>query len=193
MVGNNGTKPLQKQNQFNIMYRIVITGAESTGKTTLAEQLSAHFEAPCSSEFVRDFVESSDRPIQIEDLNTIMKGQIDYENTACEKSPRLVIHDTNLLSNVVYAEHYFKQTPRELASALSGTQYNLYLFCQNDIPWKEDGAQRDSLEARDQIHQAFEQMLEESSVPVVQIKGTPENRFYQAINSILEYLSKGTN
>ena len=45
------------------MYRVVITGAESTGKTTLARQLAAHFEAPISREFVRDFVESIDRPI----------------------------------------------------------------------------------------------------------------------------------
>ena len=45
------------------MYRVVITGAESSGKTTLAEQLAVHFEAPHSREFVRDFVESIDRPI----------------------------------------------------------------------------------------------------------------------------------
>ena len=67
MVGDNGTTPIEKQNQFNIMYRIVITGAESTGKTTLAEQLSAHFEAPCSTEFVRDYEESKEQHIQIED------------------------------------------------------------------------------------------------------------------------------
>jgi NadR type nicotinamide-nucleotide adenylyltransferase len=175
------------------MYRVVITGAESTGKTTLAEQLRAHFEAPCSPEFVRNFVEANDRPIRIEDLNSIMKGQIEYENTACNKSPRLVLHDTNLLSNAIYAEYYFKQTPRELASAISATQYNLYLFCQNEIPWQEDGAQRDGPEVRDQIHQAFEQMLEESPVPVVQIKGSPEDRFHQAIIAIRECFSRGTN
>ena len=45
------------------MYRVVITGAESTGKTTLVEQLVAHYEAPYSREFVRDFVASIDRPI----------------------------------------------------------------------------------------------------------------------------------
>lgn len=173
------------------MYRVVITGAESTGKTTLVEQLVAHYEAPYSREFVRDFVASIDRPIAENDLNTIMKGQIDYENAACKQSPRLVFHDTNLLSNLIYADYYFKHHPKELDLALSSTQYDLYLFCQNEIPWEPDGAQRDSPQARDAIHTAFEQMLETSSVPVARIKGKPEDRFYQAINAIQECLSKG--
>ena len=57
------------------MYRVVITGAESTGKTTLAEQLAAHFEAPLSREFVRDYVESIDRPIHAKDLGPLWKGK----------------------------------------------------------------------------------------------------------------------
>lgn len=173
------------------MYRVVITGAESTGKTTLVEQLAAHFEAPFSSEFVRDFVDSINHPIRVEDLQAIMEGQISYENNACKKSPRLVFHDTNLLSNAIYADYYFKQQPNGLDVALSATQYDLYLFCQNEIPWEPDRAQRDSPQARDEIHQAFEQKLEASSVPVVQIKGKPEDRFHQAINAIRDCLSKG--
>ncbi len=172
------------------MYRVVITGAESTGKTTLVEQLAAHFEAPFSQEFVRDFVQSIDRPIREQDLNAIMSGQIKYENEAYGNSPRLVFHDTNLLSNVIYADYYFKQHPKELDLALSANQYDLYLFCQNEIPWEADGAQRDSPQARNELHQAFEEMLEVCTVPVVKIKGNPEDRFHQAINAIRECLSK---
>ena len=173
------------------MYRVVITGAESTGKTTLAEQLAAHFEAPLSREFVRDYVESIDRPIRAKDLGAIMEGQINYESEACKNSPRIVFHDTNLLSNSIYAEYYFKQQPKALDSVLSLTKYDLYLFCQNEIPWQPDGEQRDSPRARDEIHQAFEKHLAVCPVPVIQIKGNPENRFHQAISAIRECLSKG--
>ena len=172
------------------MYRVVITGAESTGKTTLAEQLAAHFEAPFSREFVRDFVQSIDRPIREQDLNAIMNGQIKYENEACENTTRLVFHDTNLLSNVIYADYYFDQHPKELDLALSENQYDLYLFCQNEIPWVDDGAQRDSPLARDEIHQAFGEMLKDCAIPAIKIKGSPEDRFHQAINTIQEYLNK---
>ena len=172
------------------MYRVVITGTESTGKTTLVEQLAAHFEAPFSKEFVRDFVQSIDRPIQKQDLNAIISGQINYENKAFENSPKLVFHDTNLLSNMIYADYYFKQHSKELDLALSSNQYDLYLFCQNEIPWEPDGAQRDSPHARNEIHQAFGDVLEVCEVPVVKIKGNPEERFNQAINAIQECLNK---
>ena len=173
------------------MYRVVIIGAESTGKTTLAEQLAAHFKAPLSREFVRDFVESIDRPIHVKDLEVIMEGQINYESEACKYSPRLVFHDTNLLSNSIYADYYFKQQPKALGSAISLTKYDLYLFCQNEIPWQPDGEQRDSPQARDEIHQAFKKHLADCPVPVIQIKGNPEDRFHQAIYAIRECLSKG--
>ena len=172
------------------MYRVVITGAESSGKTTLAEQLAVHFEAPLSREFVRDFVESIDRPIHAKDLEVIMKGQIYNETEACKNSPRIVFHDTNLLSNSIYAEYYFKKQPKTLDSVLSLTKYDLYLFCQNEIPWQPDNEQRDSPEARDEIHKAFEKHLANCPVPVIQIKGNPENRFHQAISAIRESLSK---
>ena len=173
------------------MYRVVIIGAESTGKTTLAEQLAAHFEAPLSREFVRDFVEFIDRPIHVKDLEVIMEGQINYESEACKYSPRLVFHDTNLLSNSIYADYYFKQQPKALGSAISLAKYDLYLFCQNEIPWQLDGEQRDSPQATDEIHQAFEKHLTDCPVPVIQIKGNPEDRFHQAIYAIRECLSKG--
>ena len=173
------------------MYRVVITGAESTGKTTLARQLGAHFEAPISREFVRDFVESIDRPIHVKDLGAIVEGQINYESEACKSTPRIVFHDTNLLSNSIYAEYYFKQQSKALDSALSLSKYDLYLFCQNEIPWQPDGEQRDSPQARDEIHKAFEKYLAACPVPVIHIKGNPENRFHQAISVIREYLSKG--
>ena len=173
------------------MYRVVITGAESTGKTTLAEQLATHFKAPLSREFVRDYVESINRPIHVKDLRAIMEGQINYESEACKNTPRIAFHDTNLLSNSIYAEYYFKQQPKALGSVLSLTKYDLYLFCQNEIPWQPDGEQRDSPRARDEIHQAFEKHLADCPVPVIQIKGNPENRFHQAISAIREYLSKG--
>ena len=91
---------------------------------------------------------------------------------------------------MIYADYYFKQHPKELDLALSANQYDLYLFCQNEIPWEPDGAQRDSPQARNELHQAFEEMLEVCTVPVVKIKGNPEDRFHQAINAIRECLSK---
>ena len=87
------------------MKRIVITGAESTGKTTLARALSAHFNEPYSEEYVRSFVDSINRTILKSDFNNITEGQRALEASARNQADKLVFHDTNILSNLVYGRH----------------------------------------------------------------------------------------
>ena len=48
--------------------RIAVFGAESTGKSTLAEQLAAHFGEPFVPEYVRQFWDDHDGVIRAEDL-----------------------------------------------------------------------------------------------------------------------------
>ena len=64
------------------MRRIVITGAESTGKSTLAKVLAKHFSAPLSTEFVRQYVNAVQRPLTAEDLEPIARGQFAAEAAA---------------------------------------------------------------------------------------------------------------
>ena len=102
-------------------------------------------------------------------------------------------HCTRSSEKVLYTWKFlviYKNQQKTLYSFLSLTKYDLYLFCQNEIPWQPDNKQRDSPEVRDEIHKAFEKHLADCPVPVIQIKGNPENRFHQAISAIRESLSK---
>ena len=82
------------------MLRVVITGAESTGKSTLTKQLADYFKAPFTDEFVRTYATNLNRPILADDLEPIFKGQLNLEQSACSKEPELIFHDTNLLSRI---------------------------------------------------------------------------------------------
>lgn len=166
------------------MFRIVLIGAESTGKSTLCQQLAEHFQAPFSREYVRDFVETQQRTVERSDLAAIVDGQIQYEHTACQKANPLVFHDTNLLSNVVYADYYFQECPQKLKQALAQSQYHLYLFCQDDIPWIPDSQQRESPEVRTALQKNFQQVLDTLQIPCVRISGPPQRRLKTAIDSI---------
>ncbi|MAV39367.1 MAG: nicotinate-nucleotide adenylyltransferase [Puniceicoccaceae bacterium] len=166
------------------MFRIVLIGAESTGKSTLCQQLADYFQAPFSPEYVRDFVDSQQRAVRRSDLETIVDGQIMYEKTACQQATSLVFHDTNLLSNALYAEYYFKECPEKLKRSLEENQYDLYLFCQDDIPWEADRHQRESLAVRRSLQERFEQALRSSQIPTIRIKGSPAHRLKTAIDSI---------
>src|ERR1035437_10321237 len=78
--------------------RIVIFGTESTGKTTLAQQLAAHFGEPWSPEFVREFWDAHGGQITADDLDAIARGQIAGEDYAAARARPAVFCDTELLT-----------------------------------------------------------------------------------------------
>jgi NadR type nicotinamide-nucleotide adenylyltransferase len=167
------------------MKRIVITGAESTGKTTLARSLAAHFKAPLSAEFVRSYVDNIKRPLAVSDLEHLARGQLALENASLEDANNgLVFHDTNLLSTQIYGGHYFGADPDWLVEALTADSYQHYLLCMPDFPWVPDPGQRESPAARDCLHAKFLMRLEELDLPYSTIQGKPEERLRSALESL---------
>ena len=162
--------------------RIVIIGAESTGKSTLARQLATKLEAPVTGEYVRSYVASLDRPLLAQDLDPIARGQIAEEDR--HGHPHRVLHDTNLLSTLIYARHYFRVTQAWLEQAFAARHYALYLLCQPDIPWVADPGQRESPEARAQLHAIFEAELRERGLPTVRVEGDPDTRLTTALAAL---------
>ena len=168
----------------HIMKRIVLTGAESTGKSTLAKIVARHFHAPCSAEFVRQYVDDIQRNINLEDLDAIARGQIAVEDEVISQTQQLVFHDTNLLSSIIYAQHYFNARLEWVNECFAARDYTLYLLCIPDIPWQADKGQRESPQARDQLHLMFKSTLDELKLPYIEISGPPEQRLRQAIHAI---------
>jgi NadR type nicotinamide-nucleotide adenylyltransferase len=160
--------------------RIVLTGPESTGKTVLAEALAAHYSAPWVPEFVRVFAAQKGEPIAFSDHGVIARGQMALEDAVIETGPPLVIHDTDLMSTVVYCLHYFGRCPEwieETARARVGTHY---LLCQPDLPWVADGL-RDRPLARGDLLQLFAQTLDRLGAPWSPLDGVGPDRLRHAI------------
>ncbi len=164
------------------MKRVVLIGAESTGKSTLAAALSDALQIPCTTEYVRDYVARLERPLAAHDLDPIARGQLAEE----DRFPRapVVLHDTNLLSTLLYARHYFQASQPWLEQALAAREYALYLFCQPDIPWVADPGQREGPQVRAQLHAVFEAELARRNLPTVPIAGPHEVRLRAARDAI---------
>ena len=64
------------------MIKVVTTGPESSGKTTLAKALAEHYQIAWVPEYSRDYLNRLNRPYQEEDLLVIAKGQIQREDEA---------------------------------------------------------------------------------------------------------------
>ena len=93
------------------MIKVVLTGSESTGKTELAHRLGDHFGAPVAEEYVRDYAAERGGTLGFEDHGPIARGQIAAEDGAVAAAKDLVVLDTDLVSTVVYCEHYFGHCP----------------------------------------------------------------------------------
>lgn len=167
------------------MKRIVVTGAECTGKTTLAQALSGYYGEPWTGEFVRQYVAELGRPLEQSDLEPIARGQLTLEDSATDQASRLVVHDTSIFSSILYANHYFGTQLDWVNEAFLRRDYALYLLCSPEgIPWEADPGQRESPQARATLHEKFKQGLAELKLPVVILKGNQEARFGEAVKAI---------
>ena len=72
---------------------------------------------------------------------------------------RVVVKDTDLVSTVVYASHYYGSCPAWIERAARERLGDLYLLLHPDVPWVADGLQRDRPADRARLHQLFRERL----------------------------------
>lgn len=169
-------------------HRIAVFGTESTGKTTLARQLAAHFGAAWATEYVRTFWDEHAGHIEAADLATIAHGQIANEDTAAARDDALVICDTELLTNTLWADLLFPgQCPAWVRAEAERRShaYTLYLLCDTDMPFFDD-EQRcfPGPEEREQCRRLWQRTLTERGLPFVLIQGPYDQRFATATAAI---------
>jgi NadR type nicotinamide-nucleotide adenylyltransferase len=156
---------------------VVVTGSECTGKTTLAAAIAAQFDVPWSREFVREYVDIRQAPLDAPDVEPIARGQLAAEraaeHAAAAHRSRIVIRDTDLISTTVYSRHYYGMCPEWIEVAARERIGDLYLLLCPDVPWVADGLQRDTSneDARAQMHALFRDALDAASARVVEIRG----------------------
>jgi NadR type nicotinamide-nucleotide adenylyltransferase len=163
--------------------RVVLTGSESTGKSTLAAGLARHYGVEVVPEFVRAFAEQKGAAIDFGDHGPIARGQMAIEDAAIASAQRLVIQDTDLLSTVVYCRHYFGRCPAWIEEAAAARLPDLYLLCATDVDWIADGV-RDRGHMRDEMQQLFADAVRASGARFVDVTGLAARRFVLATKEI---------
>lgn len=165
--------------------RIVITGAECTGKSTLAQALSGYYGEPWTPEFVRTYVERVQRALVADDLPEIFEGQLALEDSALGGAERFILHDTNVLSSILYANHYFGSSQETEQARFLERDYTLYLLCSpRGVEWLSDPGQRDSPEARDALQAKFKESLIALDLPYLELSGELGSRLGEAVQAV---------
>ncbi len=168
--------------------RIVVFGPESTGKTTLASTLAAHFHTSWSSEYVRRFWDEHRGVINASDLDAIGRGQVAAEDLAERNSQHVVFCDTDLLTCTLWNDLLFPGAcpswEREEAEARSG-RTSLFLLCLTDLPFTPD-PQRcfPDVKGRAMCMALWRRSLTERALPFVEIGGPGDARLSQAVRAV---------
>ncbi len=174
--------------------KIVLFGPESTGKTTLAKQLSEYYKEPWVPEYMRVFLEKkweiSQKGIEKDDVLVIAEGQIDEENVLSAKAEKLLFLDTNLLEIKIYCEYYYNGfCPAEIKNAAAQHKYHHYFLTGIDVPWELDNL-RDRPNDREIMFRTFERELIQNSLPYTLVTGNQGDRLKKAVTIIEELLKK---
>lgn len=171
--------------------RIAILGAEATGKSTLAAALAAHYHTLWVPEYLREFVETTQRPPVAEEQWLIATTQRlrEAESAAqmlssAAQDDRFLFCDTTPLMTAIYSEHYFVRADPALASLAAAHDYAATIVTAPSMPWVADGMQRDSDAVRQKVHHTLLHKLHEADISYRLVDGSLQQRVLQSI----EYL-----
>jgi nicotinamide riboside kinase len=174
--------------------RAVLIGPECTGKTWLAGELAARYGVPGAPEHAREYVDRHSAALTYADVEPIGRGQQTGEDAAIARAEAegapLVVLDTDLVSTMVYSQHYYGDCPRWIEEKAARRLADLYLLHHVDVEWVPDGHQREAPERREDLFARFRETLAGLGARVAGVAGTWDERRLRAVAAVDGLLSE---
>ena len=160
------------------MYQIVLTGPESTGKSTLAKALAQRYAVDYVSEYARAYINNLDRPYVEADLLKIAQQQQANIQAAQQSDNALLFIDTAMLVLKIWSDYKYQRCHPWILQQLIQPSIDLYVLCGTDIPWEYD-TQREHPHERNTLHTIYIQELKKHQLPFIEVRGNIEERLQQ--------------
>lgn len=164
--------------------RVVLAGAESAGKTTLAAQLAQSFGTVWVPEVGRSYWEGRrhlvDQSWTSDEFRRIAVAQQRLDHDLGRSAINgVVIGDTDGLVTAVWHERYLGHVDPVLDALAAEHVPDLYLVCAPDFGWVQDGT-RESAEYRTLMHERTLERARASGAGVEVLHGPPSARLEEA-------------
>ncbi len=170
--------------------RIVLIGAESTGKTELSEFLSGKYNTVSVPEYAREYIENLKRPYIYDDVEHIANKQIELENEYYQKADKILFYDTYLIITKIWFKLVFNKVPDWINKKIKNSNIDLFLLCNNDIPWIPDFVRENGGEMREELFEIYKEELNKLGFNYKIVKGKGDDRFTNAFKHVNEFLNQ---
>jgi nicotinamide riboside kinase len=171
------------------MLKVVVTGPECSGKTTLAEALAKRFDTLWVHEGARSYLDTMP-PGQVYNEGTLLeiaKYQLQLEDlmTAATKpgDPQLLFCDTDLITIRIWGEEKYGRSDPWIVQCTEQRPYALWLLSSPDMPWEFDPL-RENPHDRDRLFAVYERTLRALGKPYIVLQGPPERRLEEATAAV---------
>jgi NadR type nicotinamide-nucleotide adenylyltransferase len=168
---------------LDLILKVVVLGAPSTGKTTLARELAAAHQTVWMPEYGREYWEAHqlERRLTVGQLLEIAIGHREREDTLALNANRILFVDTDATTTWLFSQYYHGAAHPQLVELTADAQrrYDLALLCDVDIPY-DDTWDRSGAVQRDVFQAQIIAQLAEQKRPYVTLSGSLPERLATA-------------
>ena len=168
--------------------KVCLLGAESTGKTTLAQALAAHFRAQgrvtvLVPEVLREWCSREGRTPRPHEQLPIAQEQ-EARVDAAAATADIVVADTSALMVAIYSAMLFDDGTLHRFALERQRSYDATLVTGLDLPWVPDGLQRDATQPREEVDTLVRSLLQRAGIGYQVVYGQGSQRLQGAIAAL---------
>ncbi len=175
--------------------KVLLTGGESAGKSTLTINLANYFNTVYLEEVGRDLSELSGTDVYMlpEDFTRILLEHKAKEMRLIEQSNKVFFEDTDCLITRFFLD-FLEDAEAEKNSALADAiaqfnDYDLILFLEPDVEWVQDGDRSEVIAAdRKKYSEMIKKLYTDRGFTFKTISGDYNSRFEQAVKYVTELI-----
>lgn len=181
--------------------KVLVVGGESTGKSTLVQNLALAYNTNFVSEVGRDTCEyaGGEDFMVVDDLyENILRQKINVMD-ASKRSNRILFIDTDAITTLFYAQFLLKDDEelskcKRLAEAVSLiNEWDLVLFLEPTVEFIQDGTRSEVIaEDREKYSKQIKALLEKYNVRYYSLNGDYLDRFVESKRLISDELKINT-
>ena len=175
--------------------KVLIVGSESTGKSTLTQNLALAYNTNFVGEYGRitcDYAGGEEYMIAEDMYENLLRQRL-LVMDAAKQSNRILFVDTDALTTLFYSRFLLgagtaTEICQQMATAIHGmTHWDLVLFLESDVSFVQDGTRHETICAhREMYSRMLLQVFREHDVPVTMVGGSYLERFTTAKRLIEE-------